>query len=45
MEGVILDTNEDNTPESALLKAYQAAQWAAFSFSMIGMHFSFNLAT
>ncbi|KAF8722458.1 hypothetical protein AX14_009812 [Amanita brunnescens Koide BX004] len=37
MEGVILDTNEDNTPESALLKAYQAAQWAAFSFSMIAM--------
>ncbi|KAF8722460.1 hypothetical protein AX14_009814 [Amanita brunnescens Koide BX004] len=34
-QGVILDANQDNAPRSAQLKAYQAAQWAAFSFSMI----------
>ncbi|KAF8731224.1 hypothetical protein AX14_005036 [Amanita brunnescens Koide BX004] len=33
--GVIVDANQDNAPPSAQLKAYQAAQWAAFCFSMI----------
>jgi hypothetical protein len=37
--GVVLDPNQDDAPRSAQLKAYQAAQWAAFCFSMIGMHF------
>ena len=40
--GVVLDTNQDSAPRIAQLKAYQAAQWAAFCFSMIGMLFLLN---
>ena len=36
--GVVLDMNQDNAPRSAQLKAYHAAQWAAFCFSVIGTH-------
>ena len=41
--GVVLDPNQDNAPQSAQLKAYQAAQWAAFCFAMIGMHFHLSI--
>ena len=37
--GVLVDADQDNAPRSAQLKAYQAAQWGAFCFAMIGTQF------
>lgn len=34
--GVTLDLSGDNAPKEAQLKAYQAAEWTAFAFGILG---------